>query len=356
MGGTALVLHRLRAILRPPRRLHFTRSGWAVTLGSVVLGFAAIGTGNNLLFLLLGAVLGFIVLSGWLSEQSLRGLEVQRRSPVRATVGEPARIAYEVRNSKSRLPSLAVELGEGAASEGSGPAVWMPVLAASAQTVVRAERIWDKRGVYPLARIVLATSFPFGFFRKERDVEIAGEARVRPRIDRPVRDPLPTGRRAPRSGLAPAGAGQGRGEYRALREYRPGDDPRDVHWRTTARVGAPVVRVYERERTRALWLCLELRTAPGDDAEVAAEITAALAARAMRSGEVFGLATADGRVDPGSGPAQLERVLDVLAGVRFRVEAPRLSPPAHPAECVLVSASGGGAEWGDVFRSGGGER
>ena len=49
--------------------------------GALLLGFAAIGTGNNLLFLILGGMLGFITLSGWLSEQMIRRVQVRRRVP-----------------------------------------------------------------------------------------------------------------------------------------------------------------------------------------------------------------------------------------------------------------------------------
>jgi uncharacterized protein (DUF58 family) len=339
-------LSRFRTRLRPPRRLRFTRPGWIVTGGSLVLGLAAIGTGNNLLFLLLGAVLGFIALSGWMSEQTLKGLEVRRRGPVAATAGEPARIAYEVANGKRRLPSFAVEVGEA----GLAGRAWIPALAAGEGATARAEQAWERRGVYPLERVTLATSFPFGLFRKERDLELPGEAVVRPRADRPVREPRPAGRRSLATDRALAGATGGRGDFRALRPYRSGDDPRDVHWRTTARVGEPVVREFERDRSRALWLCLELRAPEGDAAEAAAETLAALAAAALRRGEVFALATGDARVAPGSGPAQLERVLDALARARFRPDAPRLAPPAPPAECVLVTAgAGAGGGWGDVY-------
>ena len=88
-----------------------------------------------------------------------------------------------------------------------------------------------------------------------------------------------------------AAAGAARGEYRSLRQYQPGDDPRDVHWRSSARRNVPVVREYERDSADTLWLCLDLRAAPGEAAELACEIAATLAARAARLGERFGLAT-----------------------------------------------------------------
>jgi uncharacterized protein (DUF58 family) len=340
----------IRRWLRPPRRLRFSRAGWMFSGGALVLGVAAIGTGNNLLFLLLGAMLGFITLSGWLSEQMLRRVEVRRRPPRGITAGEPARVAYDVANGKRRLPSFALEVGEA----GSPARAWVAALEPGATTVARAEGMWERRGVYPLGVVTLATSFPFGLFRKERDLEIPGEAVVWPRADRPVREPRPAGERARATGERLHGAAGPRGEFRALRPFRPGDDPRDVHWRTTARAGAPIVREYERDRSRALWICLELRAPDGADAETAAETAAALAAAAARRGDTFGLATADARIPPGAGAVQLERVMDALARARFRADAPRVAPPAPRGECVWVSparAPEGG--WGDAYAVGG---
>ncbi|HEX6747461.1 MAG TPA: DUF58 domain-containing protein [Longimicrobium sp.] len=336
----------LRRWFRPPRRLRFSRAGALFTMGTLLLGIAAIGTGNNLLYLVLGAMLGFITLSGWLSEQMIRRVEVSRRPPRGITAGYPARIAYDVRNAKRRLPSLAVEVGE-ASLPGRA---WVAAVEPGETAAARAEVAFTTRGVFPLETVTLATSFPFGLFRKERDVEIPGEAVVWPRHDRPVREPRPAGERVRRAGESFAGAAGARGEYRGLRPYRPGDDPRDVHWRTTARVGEPVIREYERDRSRALWICLDLRAEPGDLAETAVEIAASLAAAASRRGDPFGVATPDARVSPGIGAAQLERVLDVLARARIRPDAPRVQPPVPARECVLVTPGAGAAAlWGDVY-------
>ncbi len=310
---------------------------------------AAIGTGNNLLFLMLGGMLGFITLSGFLSEQILRRLQVRRRV-ARATAGTPSRITYDVRNDNRRLPAYSVEAGE-ARIPARG---WIPVIEPGQTAAARAEMVWERRGAYPLETITLATSFPFGLFMKERDFDVPGEVVVWPRTDRPVREPRPAGERVRRAGEAFAGSAGARGEYRGLRPYRPGDDPRDVHWRTTARVGQPVVKEYERDRSRALWLCLDLRAPEDEMAEVAVEIAAALAAAALRRGDAFGLAMQDVRLKPGAGGAQLERVLDALARARFRTDAPRLEPPVPAGECVLVTAGSPGAGWGDVFTAAGG--
>jgi uncharacterized protein (DUF58 family) len=208
--------------------------------------------------------------------------------------------------------------------------------------------------VYPLEAVTLSTDFPFGLFRKGRDLRAPGELVIWPVTDRPVRAPLPgSGRR--RSRLAPmttAGPG-GRGEYRGLRAYRPGDEPRDIHWRTSARVDAPVVRVYERDASETLWICLDLGAKPGQAAEVTVEIAAALAAHAADEGKRFALVAGEGFLPPGTGAAHLEAALERLARVDFRPGTPPPSPPIDRVSCVLVSVSGrGGAAYADVYRPG----
>src|SRR3954447_20727235 len=85
---------------RPPRRLTFTREGKYFVGITVGVGFAAINTGNNLLYLLLGMMLSLIVASGILSEVSLRGLEVTRRPPSRLHAGRPFLMGIALRNAK----------------------------------------------------------------------------------------------------------------------------------------------------------------------------------------------------------------------------------------------------------------
>ena len=94
------------------RRLTFTRLGrWYCSL-TVGIGFAAINTGNNLLFLVLGLLLASIVVSGVLSENAVRDVRVTRVLPLEAAVGAPALIGLSVVNGKKRAPSFSLELRE----------------------------------------------------------------------------------------------------------------------------------------------------------------------------------------------------------------------------------------------------
>lgn len=340
--------HRLLTALRRlkfPVRLRFSRGGAFFSAGAFAIGFAAINTGDNLLYLLVGAMMGFIAVSGWMSEQVVWGVKVMLVPPRGATARTPVRMTYELRNTRRRVPSYAVEVVEPDGGRG-----FTPVVRAGHTAVVRTERTFARRGVVTVEKVVVATSFPFGLFVKEREVKVRGDVVVWPRRDRNVPEPATSGDQARRRGLAASGAAGARGEFRGLREYRPGDDPRDVHWRSSARLGEPLVREYERDDARSLWVCLDLRTDDADRAEEAAEIAATLADRATSRNERIALVTSDHVIPPGQGRPHLERVLDALAYAEFRAAAPAPRPPVPKQACVLVTAMPrDDADYADVF-------
>jgi uncharacterized protein (DUF58 family) len=335
--SVSTVLGKAWKRLRGWRRIRFTLGGALFSAGSLAIGFAAVNTGNNLLYLLLGAMLGFIAVSGWLSERILRRLEIRRHTPRGVTVEKPIRLTYYVTNRKRLFPTLAVYLVE----EGLAEPAFISRVGAGDSVAVGSENRFVQRGVYPLETLTLSTSFPFGLFTKERDVALPGELVIWPRTDRPVRLPsTPGGRGRSQFSDSSGGAPGARGEYRGLREYRVGDDPKDIHWRTTAKIGTPVTREYDRDTTDTVRICLDTRGEPGDAAEAAIEVAAAAAAQAYRAGRRFGITTCTSDLTPGGGSGQLERVLDLLARVDYDPSAPHLAPPIDPMGCILVSLSG----------------
>jgi uncharacterized protein (DUF58 family) len=112
-----------------------------------------------------------------------------------------------------------------------------------------------------------------------------------------------------------------------------------------------VVREYEAEVNDDVWICLDVRGQPSDEAETLIEIAASLASYAAKEGRRFALVS-DGRViTPASGPGHLELVLDFLARVEFRPDAPPLVPPPGALRPVLISTNGDavGGRYSDVL-------
>ena len=103
--------------------------------------------------------------------------------------------------------------------------------------------------------------------------------------------------------------------FHALRPYVPGDDRRYVHWRTSARTGALMVRQFE--ETRRTHLAIALSAAPGEYAgaeefELAISVAASLAMAAIREERPVTVCVGPRMLPPGSG----QRLLDGFSGIR----------------------------------------
>ncbi|HET6344518.1 MAG TPA: hypothetical protein VFH51_06275, partial [Myxococcota bacterium] len=95
---------------RAPRQLRFTRAGRVLVSIALAAGLAAMNTGNNLLFFGWGMVLSAIVVSGVLSEATLRVLQGQVSVPSELRADLPANLPLSLYNASRRLPAFAVEL------------------------------------------------------------------------------------------------------------------------------------------------------------------------------------------------------------------------------------------------------
>ncbi len=174
---------RLRRLLKPPRRLEFTREGKyfvGITLG---VGFAAINTGNNLLYLLLGMMLSLIIASGVLSEMSLRGLSVAREPPARPHAGKPFLMGVSLQNHKRRLPSFSIEVEDLLEGQAIDKKCYFLKLPAGRLQHTSYRHSLPRRGRYTFTGLRLSTKFPFGLFRKSRVLELTDETIVYPQLE-----------------------------------------------------------------------------------------------------------------------------------------------------------------------------
>ncbi|UHD14931.1 DUF58 domain-containing protein [Thiocapsa bogorovii] len=142
---------------------------------------------------------------------------------------------------------------------------------------------------------------------------------------------------------------RGRGmEFDESRVYQPGDDPRNMDWRVTARAGRPHVKLFREERERPVWLLVDqgpsmrFGTRIAFKSVVAARAAALLGWAAVDRGDrVGGLVFDETRHlerRPASRAAGLLPLLDRLAS-----PAPAFSPDAGPS-----GQSGGYASLGDA--------
>ncbi len=311
------------------RRLTFTRLGrWYCGL-TVGIGFAAINTGNNLLFLVLGVLLSSIIVSGLLSENALREVRVRRVLPLDAAAGRPALIGLSAVNEKKRAPSFSLELRE-ANGEVAG-ATFLLALAPGAREETAYRFTPTRRGRHRFVQLEVATRSPFGLFEKARPIDAPGELIVFPRpVEPPVQVPRSSGSEGERP-QARVGVGQ---EVHGLRDHRPGEDARAIHWRSSARAGKLLAVEREEERRRRVCIVCDARGATGDRLERMIEQAAALFTRALDEGSEAALALPGVLLPPSSGGAHLRAGLTALA---LFESAPEQRAPEPPPGLSIVA-------------------
>lgn len=299
---------RLRRWFRPPRTLKVTRMGRTYLVLTVGVGFGALNTGNNLLYLLLGLMLATIVTSGVLSERVLRGVEVRRLGADAAYAAEPFGFRWALFRKQGYGFGLLISEETGVSGGGV-----VGVLPPGTERIVRAELTAPRRGPVALTGVKITTAFPFGLFEKTRVFELTDTLLVYPRRGFACDEP----RASERGPLGDAGdprRSDGSGDLLGLREVAPGEDVRRVHWVKSAAAGKLLRTLREREERESYLLEVD----PGMSGEALdrrCEEASALAQRLLSRGHEVGLTAGSFRLRPGTGTGQQKRILRALAMV-----------------------------------------
>jgi len=277
-----------------------TRAGVIYILITVVIGIAAINTGNNLLYVIVAALLSAIVVSGIASAVVLRSLELDVHLPEHVFAQRPMLARLLLRNGSAWMPSFSAsvcpvkrkprqrlewETSTFAWPRNRAPerqwvrlpdrklrriteemgrpildrSVYFPFLAPGHELRAELELTFPARGRYHERDFGLSTRFPFAFLKKTRRVNLQKEIIVYPVVEATEQflDVLPmvTGE------FETFVRGRGYDLYR-IRDYMPEDSARHVDWKATARTGSLKVREFSREDERKLRIVFD-NPAPG---------------------------------------------------------------------------------------------
>lgn len=246
-----------------------TKAGIIAAVGALLV---VVGTTAQAgwLFVLSAGVLG-LVASGLVQWHRLGSATVTRTLPARARVGDAVTVGLSVHNpSRRRLPVMRVADSFPAFDES---AVACESMRPGASATAELECVARRRGVFSSGDVALTTAAPFGLMRTRKDVTVPSRLIVHPAIEDMSGFPLPE-TAAVTSDEAFAVARSGAGEvFAGVRDYRPGDQRRWIHWRTTARTGRLAVREHEEPaRSPVVLVVAGLR---GDDGTERVAIAAA---------------------------------------------------------------------------------
>ena len=244
--------------------VRLTKIGVSFVIFTVVVGFAAINTGNNALYIGLSFMLGCLLLSGIASKGGLKHLRVEFEGVGEAWAGRAAEGKLRIANRSHVWNVRDVII---TSSELAKP-IFVPIINRRSEIKVDTSFLFHRRGIVQLKILDLYTRYPFGFFFKKRRAYISGEVIVFPRLldDEAARDRFrPVDGEQHPSNRAGIGT-----DIHSFRDYVRGDSLRHIYWKKSASLGRWIMKQTEVEAARAVQVVVDPfkpRSASDDDFE-----------------------------------------------------------------------------------------
>jgi len=270
---------------------------------TLLLGFAAVNTGNNLLYLLVSALLGFMAVSGLLGRWNLARLTLRCVPPEEVYDGVPTLLGIELVNRRRYLPACLLEVALG------GESVLFPLVEAGTAQRKPLPATLSGRGLQRLPVLDVRSRFPINFFIRRMTMAVAEPVLV-----------FPTPRPCPEGAVAdPAGTHGSmqswqrglEGEISRIGEYRGGEPLRQIHWKLSARHDQ--LKVKELSAATRAPVLLDLAVLPGVGIEERLRSACWLIGQLLRNGRPVGLRAGSTAFPPACGRAHKLRLLKVLA-------------------------------------------
>ncbi len=299
------------------------------------------------------ALLTGVLLASWIHSYSFRleGVQVHVVVPRRITVGDEATFVLSARNGGPRDVETLLVRGPFLPGDGSWITRRAEVarLPRQARSHVELRARFRLRGEHHLDPFRLQAMVPFGLGLGPALTTEGVPFLAVPRIANVVSLSLPIGRRHQAGGLSGASRTGDSRELVGVRPYRFGDPIRDLHARSWARIGQPVVREYREEYFSRIGIILDSDLGPLPDSrfEAAISLVAGIVERLCRTEALVDVivvgSTAYG-IALGRGLGALDRSLELLA--RAMPEGPfdpsalaaRVLPRLESVSCLVLVA------------------
>lgn len=262
----------------------------------------------------------------------LRGLRAQHSIPARVREGEPFEVSLEVNHNGFLSRSMVEVWCDFAAAEEDQRQhmSFLPLVKQENQTAISFTA--DYRGVHSVGPLTLKSAFPLGVHSMQRVVpDTSSEIVVLPETFPVGYFPYASGDYMPMLGVNAVSMAGGNDLFFGVREYRHGDNPRHIHWPTSARHNNLIIKEYQYITATELTILLDLNAASNigqgkhSTLEYAVKIAASVTAHALSEGHhvrLMGFGAEPLDLSVHAGERQMQMVLEALARVQADGDMP----------------------------------
>ena len=153
-------------------RYKVTNEGWIFFVTIFIVVFAAINTSNNLLYMILSALLAVLLLSGFLSALNVKYLETELILPPQCYAGETFPLSVRIRNRRRVFPMFSVRIEPAVNGQLTFGSFYFDAVEPRSEAVRTSETVLSHRGRYNIREVQCVSRFPFGLLSKTGSYDV----------------------------------------------------------------------------------------------------------------------------------------------------------------------------------------
>ncbi len=210
--------------------IKINKAGHLYIVLTIMIGLAAVNTGNNLVYIIASALLSYMLISGIFGRSNIYGVDIMLEFPDEVYAGVDVPVRVRVNNTRRFMPLFLIM------AEVESQAILFPFVKAKGSESRSMNMCFQRRGRYRVGPISVSSIFPFNFFTRYRKISRFFDLTIFPK---PIRCRLSQlhDRQTRFKGDISSNTPGYESEILSIRDYVLGDPPKYISWKSTAKTG-----------------------------------------------------------------------------------------------------------------------
>lgn len=284
--------------------IKINKAGYIYIVLTILIGFSAVNTGNNLVYIIASALLSYMLVSGIFGRKNIYGIDVKLEFPDETFAGTDTPVGVRVINKRRFMPAFLIKVTAGE------KASFFPFIKASEEARGLLNMRFDQRGRHEVGGIYVSSVFPFNLFTRFRKIEAKFDLIVFPTPRKSGIEPSQS--RLTRSkGDASCDTLGHDSDIISIRDYVSGDPLKYISWKATAKTG--LLKTKELSSIELRNVMLDFDGMDKRNLEYAISCVTYTLIRLLKSNIPVGLVIGGETLAPSTFPAHRQKMLRKLA-------------------------------------------
>ncbi len=284
--------------------IKINKAGYLYIVLTILIGLSAVNTANNLVYIVTSGLLSYMLVSGLFGRKNIRDLRMLPEFPDELFAGIDVPVLVRLVNPRKHMPAFLVTVTV------DGRDVFFPFVGPGGSACQVIGLRFERRGVHTFGDYTISSFYPFNFFTRYRTVRSKARAMVYPRPVKCAANRV-CDRFSRALGERSSDAAGSDSDLISIRDYAPGDQPKRIDWKSTAKTG--VLKTRELSTTELEHVIVDFDRMDKRDLEYALSCVTHVVLRMFRSGTPVGMTIGGETCKPGNSAAHKGLLLKKLA-------------------------------------------